>query len=345
VSITGSQALVRNDGDSPVNELILFINGEVINYTLSSPIMPGDIREINYISQESGEDLIIKVIYNKGKEISLTSPARQNTQLSGFASFNFFEQCSASSNIASINNELILTNESEIVCGCGTYGNNTINNSDFEDNLLGWTYEGVSINQEGENNFVTFDAPNEIITQNVNLSSSISFDYYFSSDISNYLFMMGINVNTSTGDPEIYYVATDIPAYSGLCGQMLGTMYISCIEPNLGEWESATFYPKNDYETNFGANYSAEGSITLTFQALSSGNASFDNIDFINSAQGMTCDSRNDGVIDGYCDSGSCQRIIFSSASSSPYISLNNNLSISSTFQSISTPNHCKITI
>ncbi len=103
VSITGSQALVRNDGTSPVTEMIVLINGEALNYTLDSPIQPGEIRAINYTSQLAGLDLEIKVIYNKGKIEEDTSPARANTIYSGFnssnqnvaeADFNF-QSCSA----------------------------------------------------------------------------------------------------------------------------------------------------------------------------------------------------------------------------------------------------------
>ncbi len=84
VSITGSQALVRNDGTSPVTEMIILINGETLNYTLDTPIQPGEIREINYTSQLIGQDLEIKLIYNKGKTEKEVSPASVNTANSGF---------------------------------------------------------------------------------------------------------------------------------------------------------------------------------------------------------------------------------------------------------------------
>jgi flagellin-like protein len=84
VSITGSQALVRNDGSSPVTEMVVLINGETLNYTLDTPIQPGEIREINYTSQLIGQDLEIKLIYNKGKTEKEVSPANQNTEISGF---------------------------------------------------------------------------------------------------------------------------------------------------------------------------------------------------------------------------------------------------------------------
>ncbi|MFA5744419.1 MAG: VCBS repeat-containing protein, partial [Candidatus Nanoarchaeia archaeon] len=84
VSITGSKAIVRNDGSSSVNEVIVFINGELFNYTLDSPIQPGELREINFNAQQAGEDLEIKLIYNRGKTVTKTSPANKNTEDSGY---------------------------------------------------------------------------------------------------------------------------------------------------------------------------------------------------------------------------------------------------------------------
>ncbi len=84
VSITGSQALVRNDGTSPVTEIVVLINGEVLNYTLDTPIQPGEFREITYTNQIIGEDLEVKLIYNKGKIEKEVSPAIKNTEVSGF---------------------------------------------------------------------------------------------------------------------------------------------------------------------------------------------------------------------------------------------------------------------
>ncbi|MFA5333026.1 MAG: archaellin/type IV pilin N-terminal domain-containing protein [Candidatus Nanoarchaeia archaeon] len=85
VSVTGTKAIVRNDGSSPVTEIVVFINGELFNYTLDSPLMPGELREINYTAQLAGEDLEIKVIYNTGKTVQQISPAKKNTADSGFA--------------------------------------------------------------------------------------------------------------------------------------------------------------------------------------------------------------------------------------------------------------------
>lgn len=88
VSITGSKAIVRNDGISPITEVIVFINDELFNYTLDEPIMPGELKQINYIPQLMARDLEIKVIYNAGKASQSVSPARVNTELSGFVESN-----------------------------------------------------------------------------------------------------------------------------------------------------------------------------------------------------------------------------------------------------------------
>ena len=84
VSMTGSRAIVRNDGTSPVTEVVIFINDELFNYTLDEPIMPGELKEINYTSQLIARDLEIKMIYNSGKTAQAVSPARVNTEASGF---------------------------------------------------------------------------------------------------------------------------------------------------------------------------------------------------------------------------------------------------------------------
>lgn len=96
VSVTGSKAIIRNDGNSPVNDIVIFINGELFNYTLDSPILPGQYKEINYIAQMAGEDLEIKIMYGIGKTVESTSPARLNTLDSGFT-LNLGPQVSYSS--------------------------------------------------------------------------------------------------------------------------------------------------------------------------------------------------------------------------------------------------------
>jgi len=85
VSVTGSKAIVRNDGTNPVTDLVVFINGELLNYTLSEPILPGEVKEINYNPRQTGQDLQVKVIYNQGKTDEATSPASINTPNSGFS--------------------------------------------------------------------------------------------------------------------------------------------------------------------------------------------------------------------------------------------------------------------
>jgi len=93
VSITGSKAIVRNDGTSPVTEIVMFVNGELLNYTLDSPIQPGQLKEIEFTTQQAGEDLEIKIIYNSGKIEQETSPAEKNTLNSGFMMlFDLFQE-------------------------------------------------------------------------------------------------------------------------------------------------------------------------------------------------------------------------------------------------------------
>ncbi|MFA5303748.1 MAG: archaellin/type IV pilin N-terminal domain-containing protein [Candidatus Nanoarchaeia archaeon] len=84
VSITGSKTIVRNDGTSPVTEVVMFVNGELLNYVLDTQILPGELREINYTARQTNEDLVIKVIYNSGKITQGLSPASKNTAISGF---------------------------------------------------------------------------------------------------------------------------------------------------------------------------------------------------------------------------------------------------------------------
>ncbi|MDD4353247.1 MAG: VCBS repeat-containing protein [Candidatus Nanoarchaeia archaeon] len=84
VSITGTKAIVRNDGTTPVTEVVMFVNGELLNYTLDTPIQPGELKEINFTAREAGEDLEIKVIYNNGKTAQAISPANKNTEDAGF---------------------------------------------------------------------------------------------------------------------------------------------------------------------------------------------------------------------------------------------------------------------
>jgi surface protein len=84
VSITGSKAIIRNDGTNPVNEVIVFVNGELLNFTLDNPLQPGELMEIDYNTQLANEDLEIKIIYNNGKSVTDISPANKNNEYSGF---------------------------------------------------------------------------------------------------------------------------------------------------------------------------------------------------------------------------------------------------------------------
>jgi hypothetical protein len=67
-----------------VIDVVIFINGELLNFTLNNPILPGELMEINYNARQAGEDLEIKLIYNYGKTVQAVSPASMNTNSSGF---------------------------------------------------------------------------------------------------------------------------------------------------------------------------------------------------------------------------------------------------------------------
>ncbi|MFA5303751.1 MAG: archaellin/type IV pilin N-terminal domain-containing protein [Candidatus Nanoarchaeia archaeon] len=142
VSITGSKAIVRNDGSSPVTEVVIFVNGELLNFTLDTPIQPGELREINYISQGVGEDLEIKVIYNHGKITQATSPASKNTENSGFDSnlTLFFSSCPVGSEVVNLNDKRTgwLSTDSH-TCGCSVLSTiNSLINGDFENGNDSW---------------------------------------------------------------------------------------------------------------------------------------------------------------------------------------------------------------
>jgi len=120
VSITGSKALVRNDGTDPVTEMVVFINGELLNFTLDPPIMPGEVRQINYTAQDAGEDLDIKILYNGGKVEDGKSPANVNTESSGFIEISNPDSGSETCLINNINNTWFIgeINGSNYYC-CG----------------------------------------------------------------------------------------------------------------------------------------------------------------------------------------------------------------------------------
>jgi alpha-tubulin suppressor-like RCC1 family protein len=84
VSLSGTKALIRNDGTSTVSEIIVFVNGELYNYTLNNPIQPGQVTEIPFNARQTAQDLEIKILYGIGKSVEYTSPARLNTNDSGF---------------------------------------------------------------------------------------------------------------------------------------------------------------------------------------------------------------------------------------------------------------------
>jgi flagellin-like protein len=84
VSLNGSRVIVRNEGTTPVNEVVFTLNGEVFNYTFANPIGDGDVAEIYFSPQLAAEDLEVKIFYGTQKVAEYTSPANDNTVESGF---------------------------------------------------------------------------------------------------------------------------------------------------------------------------------------------------------------------------------------------------------------------
>ncbi|MDD5499563.1 MAG: PQQ-binding-like beta-propeller repeat protein [Candidatus Nanoarchaeia archaeon] len=83
VSVTGVKSIIRNDGTSSVNEVLVFVNGELLNYTLTEPLLPGEFLEIPYNARKAGEDLEVQIIYPGGTS-RYRSPASANTPPAGF---------------------------------------------------------------------------------------------------------------------------------------------------------------------------------------------------------------------------------------------------------------------
>ena len=84
VSLSGSKAIVMNEGSGSINEVIVMLNGEPFSYTFDPPIIEGGAAEILFSPQLVGEDLEIKILYGINKEVDYFSPSEKNTEDSGF---------------------------------------------------------------------------------------------------------------------------------------------------------------------------------------------------------------------------------------------------------------------
>ncbi|MFA5743858.1 MAG: FG-GAP-like repeat-containing protein [Candidatus Nanoarchaeia archaeon] len=84
ISLSGSKAIIKNDGKSSISEVIVFLNGEMFNYTFNPALPGGEAAEMYFSPQLAGEDLELKIFYGIGKKVSYTSPAASNTNDSGF---------------------------------------------------------------------------------------------------------------------------------------------------------------------------------------------------------------------------------------------------------------------
>ncbi|MFA5333400.1 MAG: FG-GAP-like repeat-containing protein [Candidatus Nanoarchaeia archaeon] len=84
ISLSGSKAIIKNDGKSSISEVIVFLNGEMFNYTFNPALPGGEAAEMYFSPQLAGEDLELIIFYGIGKTVSYTSPAAANTNDSGF---------------------------------------------------------------------------------------------------------------------------------------------------------------------------------------------------------------------------------------------------------------------
>ena len=99
--------------------------------------MPGELKEINYTSQNSGEDLEIKIIYNQGKISTAISPASKNTASSGFISdsqnFQWFNGCPSNNLVVDLSSNTTMNLGSDLICSCSDYFGTILENGGFDD--------------------------------------------------------------------------------------------------------------------------------------------------------------------------------------------------------------------
>ncbi|MFA5303794.1 MAG: archaellin/type IV pilin N-terminal domain-containing protein [Candidatus Nanoarchaeia archaeon] len=355
VSIMGSKAIVRNDGSSPVTEIVMFVNGELLNYTLDTPIQPGELREINYISQGAGEDLEIKVIYNNGKITQATSPASKNTASSGFAKSNFFEQCGEDSVIANLEDSRILTESSSIRCGCGVYGEENIMNGGFEQGNDSWIAEDegeLFIAEEGGNNYLFFNSSvSSYVSQNLNdVADFFSFDLNSSANATGYFFLVSFVLNLDEHYYIYYMRNNDLPVYSDLCDSYLNPYgYVKCFDSDANEWDTVSFDIRNDfllYNNLSIYDYNENMSIGIHTNILSDDDfIKIDNLSMKDSTNFNYCDSENDGILDGICYMDACDKIVFNSVNYNTYNYKYDDVYFNISANYFDAPNSCTLSI
>ncbi|MFA5333811.1 MAG: hypothetical protein WC376_04935 [Candidatus Nanoarchaeia archaeon] len=334
VSITGSKAIIRNDGSSPVTEVVIFVNGELLNFTLDTPIQPGELREINYISQEVGEDLEIKVIYNNGKITQATSPASKNTENNGFDSnlTLFFNSCPVGSEVVNLEDKRTgwLSTDSH-TCGCSIISTtNILLNGDFENGNNSWViiagqagafadeiYEGdYSIGEYSDyDSGVTISSVAQLVNGTVD---SINLHAFYNSS------------STGQGYSGIFvYYSSETPGYSKTlayiingsgdifsnCNSTQGNFFIDCsYNITSDSWQSINITGiYNQFIDKFPDADTSEGvtSIVLWTQALSSGSSIISHYDtlvaLLNNNDGKYCENSNFyNYAQGVCYNNTC---------------------------------------
>ena len=359
VSVTGSKVILRNDGTSPVTEIVMFVNDELLNFTLASPIMPGELMEINYSARGLGEDLEIKVIYNQGKVAQASSPAIKNTEVSGFTetpgglndepATQFFTQCAANSIIANLDNNRVLTQSSNITCGCiGDYGENFIINGDFENGTWGWAEGGAEeseiIDIDGNHVFAFSEDGQDILP-----ADSLSFMLNYSEEESYGIIILVLNksFNEYYDDEIIFgYLMTNNLMFSSWCNSLVESgFYLKCFEANPSSWQNISFDLKQDFLKYSGINIYDFETIKIQFQNMFSTYAVVDNVSLKYSTNRKYCDSFNDGVLDGVCSQESCDKLIIDSITPANYAFIYSPAFFNASINYFDEPDSCTITI
>ncbi len=344
VSITGNQALVRNDGSSPVTEMVILINGETLNYTLETPLMPGELKIINYTARETGIDLEIKVIYNQGKTVQGISPASKNLNSSGFTNNTlplnpvgpFYSACPASSVVVNFNNNPSFSLSNDLACGCNasSVSINNITNPSFETgSFTGWSYRNND-SYSGFSIVINNTTPPESssyyaqITNNNDSLSNVPTIYQGYMPNTDYL---GLSINgfnntyTSNSFAGLNVFLGEESGYSShiityiFYGNLDGfncdsyhpmnpsVMWIECIETvEDNAWNHVVLHPVTDYLDKFGIDFSSNKTFRFEFFAGINTTVMVDDFFVNSSADGIVCDSGNDGYGEGICSNNYC---------------------------------------
>jgi hypothetical protein len=264
VSIRGSQAIVRNDGTSPITDMQVFVNGELLNYTLSPPIMPGELRIIEYPPRKAYEPLEVMICYNDKECKTSTSPPSNNPPEGGFVLNpgplnplglpGVYDTCL--DEIVNFENNEDFNSSTDLGCGCDSlsFKTNALTNPGFENDLTDWinsTDEDIiseSFAKEGVKSF-NMTLPSKLITGNpedvylfrgvFGVIDYLSFDGYYSSESQgNYSYAAAVRYGTLNEDdelllgPQIIFIIHASTGLMNMCGFVLeeNVTYIECSE-------------------------------------------------------------------------------------------------------------------